>query len=110
VIDICIQPFLEIYFGEINLSSIDDIRGDFASFFILFLIMWVFAAFGNNRKHNGKNIKANTLEAMAKACGTKSDNKSTTSQTGDYKGCRLLICHNTIDFTKNNINIFTGII
>ena len=27
------------------------------------------ATFGNNRKHNGKNIKANTLEAMAKACG-----------------------------------------
>jgi len=27
------------------------------------------ATFGNNRKNNGKNIKANTLEAMAKACG-----------------------------------------
>ena len=26
------------------------------------------ATFGNNRKNNGKNIKANTLEAMAKAC------------------------------------------
>lgn len=68
------------------------------------------ATFGNNRKNEGKNIKANTLEAMAKACGTKSDNKSNTSQTGDYKGRRLLICHNTIDFTKNNIYIFTGII
>ena len=27
------------------------------------------ATFGNNRKNNGEKIKANTLEAMAKACG-----------------------------------------
>ena len=27
------------------------------------------ATFGNNRKNNGKRIKAKTLEAMAKACG-----------------------------------------
>ena len=27
------------------------------------------ATFGNNRKTNGEKIKANTLEAMAKACG-----------------------------------------
>ena len=27
------------------------------------------ATFGNNRKSNGEKIKANTLEAMAKACG-----------------------------------------
>jgi len=27
------------------------------------------ATFGNNRKTNGKKIKAKTLEAMAKACG-----------------------------------------
>ena len=44
VIGICIQTFLEIYFGEVDLSSVDDIRGNFVSFFILFLIMWVFAA------------------------------------------------------------------
>ena len=57
VIDICIQPFLEIYFGEIDLSSIDDIRGDFASFFILFLIMWVFAAFGEEFLFSGYYMK-----------------------------------------------------
>ncbi len=34
IIDICIQPFLEIYYGNIDLSSVDEIRGDFASFFI----------------------------------------------------------------------------
>ena len=27
------------------------------------------ATFGNNRKNNGERIRANTLEAMAKACG-----------------------------------------
>ena len=27
------------------------------------------ATFGNNRKNNGENIRNNTLEAMAKACG-----------------------------------------
>ena len=57
VVDICIQPFLEIYLGEIDLSSIDEIRGDFASFFILFLIMWVFAAFGEEFLFSGYYMK-----------------------------------------------------
>ena len=57
IVDICIQPFLEIHFGEIDLSSIDDIRGDFASFFILFLIMWVFAAFGEEFLFSGYYMK-----------------------------------------------------
>jgi len=57
VIDICIQPFLEIYFGEIDLSSIDEIRGDFANFFTLFLIMWVFAAFGEEFLFSGYYMK-----------------------------------------------------
>lgn len=57
MVDICIQPFLEIYFGEIDLSSIDDIRGDFSSFFILFLIMWVFAAFGEEFLFSGYYMK-----------------------------------------------------
>lgn len=57
VIDICIQPFLEIYFGEINLSSLDDIRADFSSFLILFLIMWIFAAFGEEFLFSGYYMK-----------------------------------------------------
>jgi membrane protease YdiL (CAAX protease family) len=57
IVDICIQPFLEIYFGQIDLSSIDEIRGDFASFFILFLIMWVFAAFGEEFLFSGYYMK-----------------------------------------------------
>lgn len=57
IIDIGIQPFVEIYFGEIDLSSINDIRGDFASFFVLFLIMWVFAAFGEEFLFSGYYMK-----------------------------------------------------
>jgi len=57
VVDICIQPFLEIYFGEIDLSSVDEIRGDFTSFFILFIIMWVFAAFGEEFLFSGYYMK-----------------------------------------------------
>lgn len=56
-IDICIQPFIEIYFGTIDLSSIDEIRGDFASFFILFIIMWIFAAFGEEFLFSGYYMK-----------------------------------------------------
>lgn len=56
-IDVCIQPFLEIYFGQVDLSSIDEIRGDFVSFSILFLIMWVFAAFGEEFLFGGYYMK-----------------------------------------------------
>ena len=56
-VDVCIQPFLEVYFGPIDLSSIEEIRGNFASFFILFLIMWVFAAFGEEFLFSGYYMK-----------------------------------------------------
>lgn len=57
IIDICIQPFLELYFGEIDLSSIDEIRGNWASFLILMVIMWVFAAFGEEFLFSGYYMK-----------------------------------------------------
>lgn len=57
VVDICIQPFIEIYFGQIDLSSIDEIRGDFASFLSLFIVMWVFAAFGEEFLFSGYYMK-----------------------------------------------------
>jgi len=57
VINVCVEPFLEIYIGKIDLSSIDEIRGDFASFFTLFLIMWVFAAFGEEFLFSGYYMK-----------------------------------------------------
>ena len=57
IIDICIQPFLEIYFGKIDLTSIEEIRGDFASFLPLFFIMWIFAAFGEEFLFSGYYMK-----------------------------------------------------
>lgn len=57
VIDICIQPFLEIYFGQIDLSSVEDIRGDLGNFLILMVIMWVFAAFGEEFLFSGYYMK-----------------------------------------------------
>lgn len=57
LIDVCIQPFLEIYLGPIDLSSIDEIRGDFFSFLPLFFIMWVFAAFGEEFLFSGYYMK-----------------------------------------------------
>ncbi len=57
IIDVCIQPFLEIYFGTIDLSSIEEIKGDFTSFFILFIIMWIFAAFGEEFLFSGYYMK-----------------------------------------------------
>lgn len=57
VVDICIQPFVEIYFGEIDLSSLAEIRGDFTNFIVLFIVMWVFAAFGEELLFSGYYMK-----------------------------------------------------
>ena len=57
VVDICIQPFLEIYLGEIDLSSIEEIRGDLAGYIVLCLMMWVFAAFGEEFLFGGYYMK-----------------------------------------------------
>lgn len=57
VVDICIQPFLEMHFGKIDLSSIDEIRGNWASYLILMVIMWVFAAFGEEFLFGGYYMK-----------------------------------------------------
>ena len=57
VIDVFTQPFLEIYFGTIDLSSLDSIRGNFASYLITTLIVWVFAAFGEELLFQGYYMK-----------------------------------------------------
>ncbi|WP_116109200.1 CPBP family intramembrane glutamic endopeptidase [Lewinella sp. IMCC34191] len=57
VVDVCIQPFLEIYFGRIDLHSVEDIRGDFTNFLILYIIMWVFAACGEELLFSGYYMK-----------------------------------------------------
>lgn len=57
VVDIAIQPFLEVYFGPIDLSSLDDIRGNFGNYLVLMAIMWVFAAFGEEFLFSGYYMK-----------------------------------------------------
>ncbi len=45
------------YFGEMDLSSLDDIRGDVVSYLIIIVIMWVFAAFGEELLFHGYYMK-----------------------------------------------------
>ena len=48
-----VETFLQLRFGKIDLSSVDDIRGDFVNYAILMAIMWVFAAFGEELLFRG---------------------------------------------------------
>jgi len=52
-IDIMIQPFFEIYFGEIDLTSLNGIRGDFLSYLIFIIFMWIVAAIGEEFLYRG---------------------------------------------------------
>jgi len=64
------------------------------------------ATFGNNRKHNGKNIKANTLEAMAKACGQElRQDASDQAIRPNSKDARfsLLVVNNSIQILERRI-------
>ena len=64
------------------------------------------ATFGNNRKNNGKNIKANTLSAMAKACGLElSQNNSDEGIRPNSKDASfsLLVVNNSIQILEDEI-------
>lgn len=53
-----IEPILEIYLGEFDLSSFDDIRGNLVGYIVLMVVMWVFAAFGEEFLFRGYYMKA----------------------------------------------------
>jgi len=53
-----IDPILQLFLGDFDLSSINDIRGDFAGYMILMVIMWIFAAFGEELLFRGYYMKA----------------------------------------------------
>lgn len=57
IVDICIQPFIEIFFGQIDLSSLEEIRGDFASLLPMLFIVWSFVAFGEEFLFSGYYMK-----------------------------------------------------
>jgi membrane protease YdiL (CAAX protease family) len=57
VFTLFIDPFLQLWLGDYDLSSIGDIRGDFASYLILLFIVWTFAAFGEEFLFRGYYMK-----------------------------------------------------
>jgi len=57
VFTLCIDPLLQLWLGDYDLSSIDDIRGNFASYLILLFIVWIFAAFGEEFLFRGYYMK-----------------------------------------------------
>lgn len=48
-----IDTVLQHYLGAHNLSSLDDIRGDFSSYAVMMVMVWVFAAFGEELLFHG---------------------------------------------------------
>nr|WP_321234146.1 CPBP family intramembrane glutamic endopeptidase [uncultured Psychroserpens sp.] len=52
-----IQPVLERIFGQSDLTTLDDIRGNFGNYIIIILAMWVFAAFGEELIYRGFLMK-----------------------------------------------------
>jgi len=57
LVDILIQPIVEIYFGEIDLSNFDGIRGNFTNYALMIGIMWIAAAFGEEIFYRGYLMK-----------------------------------------------------
>lgn len=54
LVDIIITPFIEYFTGiPIDISSLDGIRGNFISYLIFILFMWVIAAFGEEFVYRG---------------------------------------------------------
>lgn len=48
---------LEQYFGEANLSSLEDIKHNTVGFFVMLIVIWVFAAFGEEFLFRGYYLK-----------------------------------------------------
>ncbi|MDT0551724.1 CPBP family intramembrane glutamic endopeptidase [Urechidicola vernalis] len=57
VFTVIIDPLLQNLLGTYDLSSIDDIRGNLSGYVILMLVMWVFAAFGEEILFRGYYMK-----------------------------------------------------
>ena len=52
-----LEPILEIYFGNIDLSTFDHVRGNLEEYIILMIIVWIFAAFGEEFIYRGYYMK-----------------------------------------------------
>ena len=57
VFNVFIDPILQLWLGEYDLSSIDDIRGNFVGYIILMIVMCLFAALGEEFLFRGYYMK-----------------------------------------------------
>ncbi|EZH74612.1 hypothetical protein ATO12_12665 [Aquimarina atlantica] len=57
LVDILVNPVIEYFFGIIDLSDLDAIRGNFSIYLITVLAMWVIAAFGEELVYRGYFMK-----------------------------------------------------
>lgn len=55
---ILIDPLLQFWLGEYDLSFIDNIRGDLGGYVAFMIMMWIFAAFGEEFLFRGYYMKA----------------------------------------------------
>ncbi|MCA0931332.1 CPBP family intramembrane metalloprotease [Lutimonas saemankumensis] len=53
-----IDPLIQHWFGEYDLSSVEDIEGNFVGYVVLMLVVWIFAAFGEEFLFRGYYMKA----------------------------------------------------
>tara|TARA_E500000318_G_scaffold110628_1_gene126670 strand:+ start:5285 stop:5965 length:681 start_codon:yes stop_codon:yes gene_type:complete len=58
VFSLFIDPVLQSFFGEYDLSSLEDIRGNIGGYIALMIIMWIFAALGEEFLFRGYYMKA----------------------------------------------------
>ncbi len=58
VFSIFIDPLLQTWLGDYDLSSIEDIRGNLVGYIVLMVIIWIFAAFGEEFLFRGYYMKA----------------------------------------------------
>lgn len=56
--NVILDPILEMYLGKFDLSSLEDVRGNLEGYIALMLIMWIFAAFGEEFLFRGYYMKA----------------------------------------------------
>jgi len=57
IVDICISLIVQNYFGEPNLSSLEDIKHNTVGFIVILIVVWTLVAFGEEFLFRGYYIK-----------------------------------------------------
>ncbi len=57
VVDILLQPFIELMFGQVNMDDFNDLKGNIMHTLIFFLFMWIAAAIGEEYLYRGFLMK-----------------------------------------------------